>query len=1234
MKGNLKKRAFRLTVCSLWMAMLCVLGVFAETEYNDGQVYANPLPLNELEFGKLSASDDVDYYSFEIPYDGVIVLSFSTPVQSDSGDSWNVSIEADNNSNKKLMTKNVSGGTTRVSFPTLGLKKGLYYVVVKAGQASKWNENEYSLSLSYTQSNGWEREYNDDRGTAWEMVYDAEYQGVTMSSSDEDWYKIQYVSKDLAELCFSHPTGSSSAFGWRLEIIDGQNETVHRENVAQNSLETRLLLSDLNLEDGAYYYVRISSGSSYSDGVYSLSLVKPHQCDKIFVEAKPSTCKEAGHDAHYRCKSESCGKYYDENGKELQNVMRPLAEHAWGDWKVVSIATCTSAEVRKRICAVCEKEELEALGEAKHLFNSQSKVERIEPTCTQKGVLRTYCAAAGCEVYRSEELTEKGHDYSLTWTVEVAATCTQTGWESRRCSRCESKIDGRSIPVTAHPFGTWRTVTAPTCSLMGREQRDCRSCNAYETRDVDALGHDYRSEFWVDDFATCTQVGSKSRHCSRCDAKTEVTVIPKTDHVYSEYDHNKDGHWLVCTCGKKGSIELHGLSYTVKKNPTCMQNGVGSRHCAICGGRWDVVIPYSEAYHDYSDWHLTAEPSCTKEGEQQRSCNLCGVTQIQTLSKTPHRYQEAWTQDQAPSCARDGSRSRHCEDCNARTDEEVISATGHTFGAWAVTVHPTCEEKGSECRVCQDCLEVQTRELDAKGHDFSTAFTTDKEATCDEKGERSRHCSRCSMRTDIAELPELGHRFGEWEFATSATCIAHGTEIRRCSVCPETETRETNDPRGHVFGDWSFATDPTCTESGTEKRICSVCSHVEIRETAKAIGHAFGNWCLATVATCVEGGTEKRICSVCSHTETRGTSEALGHVFGEWTSAAVPTCTKQGTETRMCSVCFHPETRAIEALGHDFEKDFTVDTKASCESAGEKSRHCVRCDAKSDPIVIPALEHLYGEWSTVQQPTCTVGELEKRTCDRCLREQTRERTPALGHSFASEFDVDVISTCTVDGSQSRHCSRCDERTDVTVIPATGHIYGEGIVTAVSTAEAFGIKQFSCIRCEHVCTETMPKLPPMMLNSEEIIWKGGSKRAPIFRSAAALADFVEVRVNGAVIDSDCYILREGSTVVELTPAYLKGLRGGAYSLEIVSTTGIAVAEFTVKNGVPFLWLWILVGALLLSVVAVTLWFFSKKKPIKQSKKKSPAPNPSESAEQIPLGDGEHASDVPTTEISGE
>ena len=72
--------------------------------------------------------------------------------------------------------------------------------------------------------------------------------------------------------------------------------------------------------------------------------------------------------------------------------------------------------------------------------------------------------------------------------------------------------------VVSHVF-EWTTTKHGICTVCGHE----------ETREIEALGHEFANEFTVDKEATTTEEGSKSQHClhAGCTEKTNVTVIPK-----------------------------------------------------------------------------------------------------------------------------------------------------------------------------------------------------------------------------------------------------------------------------------------------------------------------------------------------------------------------------------------------------------------------------------------------------------------------------------------------------------------------------------------------------------------------------------------------------------------------------------------------------------------------------------------------------------------------------------
>ena len=97
--------------------------------------------------------------------------------------------------------------------------------------------------------------------------------------------------------------------------------------------------------------------------------------------------------------------------------------------------------------------------------------------------------------------------------------------------------------------------------------------------------------------------------------------------------------------------------------------------------------------------------------------------------------------------------------------------------------------------------------------------------------------------------------------------------------------------------------------------------------------------------------------------------------------------------------------------------------------------------------------HKY-ESKITKQATCTEAGVLTYTCTSttgtCDKKTYTETIPAKGHSFSTEWTVDVEATETTPGSKSHHCTVCDAKTDVTEIPATGIVEKPLTITASKT----------------------------------------------------------------------------------------------------------------------------------------------------------------------------------------
>ena len=189
-----------------------------------------------------------------------------------------------------------------------------------------------------------------------------------------------------------------------------------------------------------------------------------------------------------------------------------------------------------------------------------------------------------------------------------------------------------------------------------------------------------------------------------------------------------------------------------------------------------------------------------------------------------------------------------------------------------------------------------------------------------------------------------------------------------------------------------------------------------------------------------------------------------------------------------------------------------------------------------------------------------------------------------GHAYSEEWTIDVEATCTTPGSKSQHCTRCDAKTDVTEIQAIGHQTElQKAKDATCTEEGYTGDKV-CTVCGEVVERgsVIAKLPhnfedgkctvcgtidstfrPVITAGANGEWQKDSKDGLSFTSNAAFGDFQKVQVDGKDLDASNYTVKEGSTIVTLKAEYLGTLSAGTHTLAIVSETGTATTEFTIK-----------------------------------------------------------------------
>lgn len=899
-----------------------------------------------------------------------------------------------------------------------------------------------------------------------------------------------------------------------------------------------------------------------------------------FIIDKPATCTEEGE------KSKHCQRIGCDVRTEITTI--DSIGHNWSDTTIVTQPTCV-IEGEKNIkctntgCQMEKTEIVEALG---HLFSDLFTTD-IEPTCEKEGSESKHCLRDHCTATtETRVLAAKGHDMKLD-TIQLAPTCTQEGQAKYICTRCD-KIETRKIDALGHAFADTFTIDRePTCKSEGVKSRHCTHEGCLEKEDItplpkgthklvesvvvkkatctengmakfkcevcgtevdsiiDKLGHHWENTYTIDVEPTCTKGGSKSKHCTRCDAKTGTTVIPSPGHLESPV------RWenvVEATCTENGS---HDESF----------------YCERCGIQLRSTHKIDVAKgHDYEGTEeYFIKPTCTESGIVLYTCKICKNIAKDTVNAMGHLFAEEYTVDVPATCLELGSESRHCTrtGCDAKFGKREISPLGHTWNESDTIEAPTCTKDGLISKVCDRCQAKENKIIEALGHAFADTFTVDVQPTCHSEGSKSRHCIRCEEKKDTETMPVVDHQPGEpiKENHQPATCLEPGTytEVIVCKFCGLELSRKqgvAEDPTGHQWNEGVDVVAPTCTEGGIKTFTCTVCGFVETKNV-EALGHAYADTftidkamtCLTDglqskhcircdartfetvipatghdtadaitmneiAATCTTAGSydEVKKCKICKEILNKNhvTVDALGHQWNNGITTVEPTCTGKGVISHTCRICNVTETKEISELGHQYADTLVIDEKATCTSNGSMSRHCARCDAKTDITTIPfkghikgdpvkenlieatcttggsyedviycttchseisrskktteAKGHTWNEGETTTAATCTTPGVATFTCTVCP-ETKKETIAALGHTFADTLTVDVPVGCTTDGISSKHCIRCDVKKDTVITPAHGHEFDKGVVTRAATDTTEGVKTYSCKFCD-------------------------------------------------------------------------------------------------------------------------------------------------------------------------
>ncbi len=190
---------------------------------------------------------------------------------------------------------------------------------------------------------------------------------------------------------------------------------------------------------------------------------------------------------------------------------------------------------------------------------------------------------------------------------------------------------------------------------------------------------------------------------------------------------------------------------------------------------------------------------------------------------------------------------------------------------------------------------------------------------------------------------------------------------------------------GHTHN-WQFfetIREASCTEYGKYRQICYGCGDIQIIYS-EMLPHTWGEWEILTEPTDHSAGERQHTCQICGKTEKElyympGT--LLPGDSGQAVSDLQDLLNENGIST--------PQ-----------DGEYGRQTRESVKEA--QRRHGLEADGIAWPQTIACLQHVFGEWEILREPTLTKAGQRRRICEKCGYEDKEDFVREMGPGASGE----------------------------------------------------------------------------------------------------------------------------------------------------------------------------------------------------------------------------------------
>lgn len=338
-------------------------------------------------------------------------------------------------------------------------------------------------------------------------------------------------------------------------------------------------------------------------------------------------------------------------GTVLKNFTIGHENHSYGEWQVITEASCTNEGEKRRDCNNCDDYETEIIA----MTNHEIVIDvAVAATCTEEGLTEgSHCSTCGTAIVEQSVVAAKGHTY-VDGQCENCGDIIYASINGLTYTILGTDDGSYAVSVAAQEGATLNgTVNIPsTINLNGKvygvttiEENAFDGQNAMVSLTVPATVTDIESQA----FAQCASLETVTFFGSYAPA-TADDIFEGTSNVEMIVPEDATGYdALAANSGATLKVEhVHDMAYQEAVAAGCESEGnIVYYVCEEC----DKV--YTD---EFGNDEITIEDTI--------------------VDATGHIWEPDYTIDIPATATTDGSKSIHCSQCSATKAQTVIPATG------------------------------------------------------------------------------------------------------------------------------------------------------------------------------------------------------------------------------------------------------------------------------------------------------------------------------------------------------------------------------------------------------------------------------------------------------------------------------------------------------------------------------------------------------------------------------